>query len=699
MTKTKASEQTENLSMEDLSKKIQSVTDELNQLKNWLNTLSIEEQNNKLADIENTILECSDDLTSLETDWSISIDKRQLDSLKSQIQVLTSSKDTLKGQIERQTEEALAKLNEIVTQSPSDWTEKKWLWRQRDAITSKQEWEEHTGKNILRTVWWVWAVAWIRQLGKRIFGWKDKEEVSEIKTKESKKLSRKERREQRRKKRAERRKERAERRANRPWRKKFLIWSAVAGWTVVWWVQIYKNWNRIKSWAKEKLWKSLNFEESLASVEAEVYNWIHKEDNFWKVGAHFEWIHFNEDTSEIESFWEITKIDYKKKTIYTPDGEGIWKVQFSDRKELLHAVNIVNFAKRALKWRARNPKPFTVSSVWWNIDFEWTEFMGASGSNFWTYLLWWVWAVGGWLLWWYCAWIKWAAIWAVGGWLAGYVWWSVIDNESTMNNICPTIKKWANLHLFVNYLNDQKKADWASLWESVWEQETQPDNTTPIHTYLNKLIKEIDLSYWSEDSDRRNLEAEVDKNDPTIYTIKSYNQAVKIKLEWCTAKPGEIWVDFSHITNMRILKYDEKDKFEWLNIDFPHNEEWLTELIRTANLTNKLREDFKGEWKEQYPFHYTSGWGNGITESLKISVDRTRRNPSWLTEILSKETCKNNFPTLFEDLKKYSQVWSFWTGITQENLHDQAVRNSDTGSQYIKYLHQMWNWRYWEKIG
>lgn len=675
------------VTVDELSNKIQETTNELNQLKNWLSNLSLEQQNDKLSDIENAIMDCSEDLANLEKDGTVSIDKEKLNTLKLQINTLRTSKDVVQKQIEQQTIEALNKLDQSVAQNEgTEQEQEKW---------DKQEWnDQKKSRKWLRIGWWVLAWRWIFRLWKRIFWWKDKKETatstSTPETKKSRRQLRKERREQRRRK-------RAERRANRPWRQRFLIWSAIAGWTVVWWVQIYKNWNRIKSWAKEKLWKSLTFEESISSVEAEVYNWVHKQDNFWKVGAHFEWIHFNQETSEIESFWEITKIDYKKKTIYTPNGEGIWKVQFSDRKELLHAVNIVNFAKRALKWRASNPKPFTVSSVWGDINFEWTEFMGASGSDFWTYLLWWVWAAGGWLLWWYCAWIKWAAIWTVGWWLAGSIWWSVIDNESTMNNICPTIKKWANLHLFVNYLNDQKKADWTSLWEGVWEQEIQPENTTPIHTYLNKLIKDIELSYWSVDRDRRNLEVEMDENDPTIYTIKSYYQSVKIKLEWCTAKPWEIWVDFSHITNMKILKYDEKDKFEWLNIDFPHNEEWLTELIRTANLTNKLREDFKGEWKEQYPFHYTSGWGNGITESLKISVDRTRRNPSWLTEILSKETCKNKFPTLFKDLKKYSQVWSFWNGIKQEDLNNQAVKNESIWSQYIKFLHQMWNWNYWKK--
>jgi len=687
MTESKT-EQSETLLVEELSRKISDVTQELNQLKNWLDDLSMEEKNTRLVGIESLIIDCSENLEDLESDTTTFRNKGELQELRVKVDTLIWQKEELRNQIGSQIQ-SVDGSNQSVTENQNDgqqteeWQWKKWLRKWWSSLTDKE-------KKSVRTVWWL---AWLWILWLWIFRWRRYDYEKEIPWYSE--MSRKKKREARRELRQKKRKERRE---NRPWWQKFLIWWAIAGWTVVGGVQVYKNWNRIKSWVKEKLWKSLTFEESISSVEAEVYNWVHKEDNFWKVGAHFQWIHFNEETSEVESFWEITKIDYKKKTIYTPNGEGIWKVQFSDWKELLHAVNIVNFAKRALKWRASNPKPFTVSSVWWDIDFEWTEFMGASGSNFWTYLLWWVWAAGGWLLWWYCAWIKWAAIWTVAWWLAGYVWWSVIDNESTMNNICPTIKKWTNLHLFVNYLNDQKKADWSSFWESIWEQETKPDNTTPIHTYLNKLIHEIELSYWnwSEDSDKRNLEAEMDANDPTIYTIKSYNQAVKIKLEWCTAKPWEVWLDFSHITNMRLLKYDEKDKFEWLNIDFPNNEEWLTELIRTANLTNKLREEFKGEWKEKYPFHYTSNWGNGVTESLKISVDRTWRNPSWLTEILSKQTCKDKFPTLFKDLKKYSQVWSFWSGVTQENLNDQAVRNWDTWSQYIKYLHQMWNWRYWK---
>ncbi len=683
----------EQISMTEISNRIKEVTNELNQLKNSLNELSLEEKNEKIAEIESTILDCSHDLEALEISRNISIDQKELNELKSKVNILKSQKESLKKQIEAQTKLAIDELNQAVTQSQSteqtqqdweqkDWKEKKWLWRQREALTSKQEWKENTWKNILRTLWWVWIAAWIWKLGKRIFGGKDKEKTSTTETWKTRRQLRKERREQR-------RKERAERRANRPWWQKFLIWSAIAGWTVVWWVQIYKNWNRIKSWVKEKLWKSLTFEESLSSVEAEVYNWVHKEDNFWKVGAHFEWIHFNKDTSEIESFWEITKIDYKRKAIYTSDGEGIWKVQFSNRKELIHAVNIVNFAKRALKWRANNPKPFTVSTTWGDINFEWTEFIGASGSSFWTYLLWWVWAVGWWLLWWYWAWIKWAAIWTVGWWLAGYTWWSLIDNESTMNNICPTIKKWTNLHLFVNYLNDQKRADWTSLWESIWEQEKQPDNFTPIHVYLNKLIKEIEDSYWSEDSDRRNLTAEMDENDPTVYTIKSYNQIVKIKLEWCTAKQGDVWVDFSHITNMRILKYNEKDRWDWLDIDFPHNEEWLTELIRTANLTNKIREDFKEKWWDDYPFY----WGRYSTPPcLDMDTAWFRGNT-----ILSRDWAKK-MPTLFKDLQQWSNWWlraaAWYTKKYQKEMHDQAINDKNSWSQYIKFLHQMWQWKY-----
>ena len=155
------------ISVDDLSKKIKETADELNQLKNWLNNFSLEQQNNQLADIENAILECATDLATLEKDGYTSIDRMQLDTLKSQIDTLISSKETLKKQIEKQTQEALANLNQSVTQQEQqewweqqNWKEKKWLRKWRDWLSDwKKKWVRIGG--------WILAWMWIFSLFRR----------------------------------------------------------------------------------------------------------------------------------------------------------------------------------------------------------------------------------------------------------------------------------------------------------------------------------------------------------------------------------------------------------------------------------------------------------------------------------------------------------------------------------------------------
>ena len=110
------------ITVDNLSKKIQETTNELNQLKKWLNNLSVEElqeKADKLSEIENTILEYSDELSDLEQDWSISVSKSQLNALKSQLNTLTSSKDIVQAQIENRTRAKLDSLKWNIAQVQS----------------------------------------------------------------------------------------------------------------------------------------------------------------------------------------------------------------------------------------------------------------------------------------------------------------------------------------------------------------------------------------------------------------------------------------------------------------------------------------------------------------------------------------------------------------------------------------------------
>ena len=146
------------VSLEELSKKVKDTTKEVNQLKNWLNIYTIEEKDRRLSEIEESILDCTQDLQYLETETLSNTDKDELKKLKVQIDSLKSSKDDLKQKIEKETKTAMDALSQEVAQSQSqsqenpqqsEWKEKWFLWRQRDLLTSKEEWKENTWKNIL----------------------------------------------------------------------------------------------------------------------------------------------------------------------------------------------------------------------------------------------------------------------------------------------------------------------------------------------------------------------------------------------------------------------------------------------------------------------------------------------------------------------------------------------------------------------
>ena len=556
---------------------------------------------------------------------------------------------------------------------------KDWVWEQWDDVWDKEKWKTETWKNALRTAWfvatWVWAVAlaykWIKKLWNRAF-WDEGEEWDdegkETKNKKKKKKSKESSR----------------------W-KKFLIWWTLAVWTVVWWVEVFKHWNKISSWVKEKLWLALPFDEARQKVEAEVRNWKIDNDHFWAFNANFDGITYNENTQEICSYWQRTKIDKANKKL------DDLPIEFPSWEEMIHAANIVNFAKRMLRWRWASDTPFDQTEWWWDLSFtcsaSWKqEFLGMDNSNERSWILGTLWVTWWWILWAYCAWVHWAAIGWVWWWAWWYALWAYIDNSSAAWRCCWTIAKWANFDLFKNYLNRQKDENWKSLWAQ-WEEVYEPDNETPIHEFLNKVKKEIDDAYGEEDSTRRNLRIERNESNPKEYIVGAYSHKLKLIVEWWPTKKWEK-IDFNKIKKIHIEKYDEYDsRWDWLDIDFPHTEEWLKESIRVANLTNKIVEDWKWKWWENYPFFrgkYTT------PPCLDMDTDWFR----WKT-ILSRDGAKLT-PTLFEDLKKWSDWW-FWSAIWttnshQKEMHEQAIQDKSEWSQYIKFLHQIGKWKFWKKV-
>ena len=571
------------------------------------------------------------------------------------------------------------------------WKTKEWVWEQWDDVWSKEKWKTEWWKNLLRTAWfvatWVGAVAltvkWVKKLWNRAF-WEDEEERHEESDSKSKKTKKK--------------KETSR-------RKKFLVWAWLTAWTVIWWVEVYKHRNRISSRVKEKLWLALSFDEARQKVESEVRNWKVDDDHFWAFHRNFEWwITYDENTQEICSYWEKTKIEKKWKKLQWMD------VEFASWEELIHAANIVNFAKRKLKWRWASATPFCQTSWWWDIAFNcsvnWkNEFLSGSNSNEWSWILWTVWTVWWWILWWYCAWVKWAAIGTVWGWAGWYALWAYIDNTSTAWRCCETIARWANFDKFINYLNSQTDESWNSLWEA-WKEEHIDPTWTPISWLVDNwkegsewdwILAELEKSYWEDQSWRRNLKIEWDEGRPEEYKISSYGHELKMTIKWWPTKKWEK-IDYNKITKIHIEKYEQFNgkkiecRWDWLNIDFPHTEDWLKEAIKVANLTNMFVEDRWWKGGETYPFFW---WKYTTPPSLDMDTVWFR----WKT-ILSRDAAKK-FPTLFKDLKKWSD-WGFWsttwfTDSHQKNMHNQACNNVNIWSQYIKFLHQIGKWRFWKK--
>ena len=287
----------------------------------------------------------------------------------------------------------------------------------------------------------------------------------------------------------------------------------------------------------------------------------------------------------------------------------------------------------------------------------------------------------------------------------------MIDNKSTMNDVCSTLKKWANLDRFVELLNNQKNDKWESLWKWVAMPEKEPDDTTPIHKYLNGTMDAISHSY-DERNGLNGIKAEMKEWDPSTYKITSYKQTVELKLEWCTAKKWEE-IDFSKITKIRIWKYEWDYCIDgeepYLDLDFPITPEWLQEAIRVINLTNSIRNWYEKKCAEEFPFSYwdvfhkNDRWKNTLTVDLPWAW--------WRTLIKNEE----DYPTLTKDLKK-SRNGTFvnkWLGAGfqylrpsldgyKERRYNIATwKEENKWSKYINYLHQMWwkdlEFNYWIK--
>ena len=548
-----------------------------------------------------------------------------------------------------------------------------WIWDQWWDVRDEKKRKEEKWKNILRTAWfvatWVWAVAlaykWVKKLRNRAF-WDDEEKGGEEDDEKSKKKKKKEDDEW------------------MSWWKKWLLWAWWIVWTVLWWTAIYKNWPAIRSRFKEKLWDTLTMEQAVISATAEVRSWLIDESPF---RYNFDdGIQYDDEKKTIKSYWWETQIDPVGKKLVWLDN-----VVFKDYKELIHAANITNCLKSNFHNCCSSDTPFDRTTWWgwdlqiWLADGSQPEVLSASDTNAWA-RIWWVgwWAVWG-LLWAYCWWAWWAVWWAV--WWAAWwaVWWAALDNNSSMWHVVDTIKSWVNFEKFRTYLNQQKSAN----GKSIRPHENENIQTdSPLKDLWKEVLDEIRGTYSDNwDNFNRNLDILPDENDPHRFYVQSYWEKVPLVIDGLTLmSDGKI--DYSKIKSIKIWKYKDTDRWEWLDLDFPHTQEWVKESIRVANLTNKIRKDFRNQWWEQHPFWVKIYWYH-----RHLQIDD--RWPRWI-DVVYRETLSSKFPTIWQDLKKQINE------TDQAKLRKQAHDNVDQEwcwSKYIRYLHQMreqrWNLSYW----
>ena len=682
--------------VDKLKKEVDSIKNSLDRLKNNISVLSEEDKKNRTDELKKRA-----ELTKMKIQTEITMLSMQLGEDK--------KREKAEAQVLLNTVNDIINLQLSILTWNTGWTtaESTWSWDNWGAKEDSDKssfWDSWRWKALKRTgiAWGIWAwIAWISSK----FKWNDDEEEEE---EESESADESESSDKKKKKKKKKGKEEWSRWSN------FLLKAWLATWTVIWWVEVFKHRNRVSSRVKERLWLALSFDQAIQKVESEVRNWKVDADHFGAFNSHFEWwITYDEGTKEICSYWQRTKIEKNWKKLQWMD------VEFASWEELIHAANIVNFAKRRLKWRWATAKPFWKTSRWWDISFtcsaRWEqEFMSASNSNEWSWILWTLWTTWWWILWWYCAWVKWAAIWAVWGWTWWYALWAYIDNTSTAGRFCETISRWKNFDEFLIYLNNQTDENWKSLWESYGEQHVDTSET-PVNPVIDNwlewtergwILAEIENEYWEDQTWRRNLEIKRWWNEswgnPEEYIISSYGHELKLTLKWWPTRKWEN-IDYNKIKKIHIEKYEYIDWnkieswWDWLDIDFPHTEEGLKEAIRVINLTNMIVEDRASKWEETCPFAY---WKYKTPFALEIDTPGSWTNHIWWTTILNHSTLKSKFPTLHDDLDEFpstqSAIW--FNDSFQRKMRNQAVNDKSEWSQYIKFLHQIGKWSFRKKV-
>ena len=668
----------ETLSMEELSKKIQDATEELNQLKQGLNNLSLEEQNSRLAEIEASIFDCSESLEELENDNATTINQEQLNALKSQVDILKSEKESLKQQIETKVKTEMEALNKSVTsqtapnkQNDENWWESEqqpewwepennegWnrFWRQREWLTSKQEWKDHTWKNVLRTLWWVWIIWWTAWLVKKLFTPKDYESEIPWYSQMSRKEKRLARKELRRQKREERREEKWEFR-DRPFGK-FLKWTGIG--TVAYVVAhgIYtKNWHPrdIFDWERGK---KLSFKDALAVAEWNIAN--QKDDKSMSYDIDLKYL---EESSEIEAYGQKVKINVKKRTI-----EWLWDpaIRFKKYEHMISTAILIAYLKKSLSWKCNTNAPFNRSGTRrWNLNADGNRVVD------WTWISWmvtwvsvaWVLAIVSWIYGWLPTW---AVIWTTW-WILWACIWHAIDADNILNNYMPELDSEYWLKSLAAYLNRQDCRQRRN-------QTIDDISESPLKEEVREIVDEIQSTNpdlpnrgW-----RRSFDMIQDPNDPDKYTIKAYWMEIlaEVKerdlsyLKWSPFEEFLKYVDKHEMKILWISWWNPKIKADTTKGKISELKLPLKEWLYMSALLWFFVDNFKHKWTE-YPYF----WYGDRTGLENWWIDRwiyfsDKRLDTWA---LTEEKFKDRMPTLFEESNRNNFLKFLNDGITDDS--------------------------------
>ena len=208
--------------LDDLSLKILSTKQKLDELKRYINNLSDSEKNK--------------------------IDQQELQKLKDSLEEYRRNIEKLKrnqelGEIDQ---DKITSIEVAISDMESDY---RYICSETSGELSKLSKDIWSWKNIVHTIWWLWIAWWIAWLSGKIFGNKDYKKEIEWYDNMTRKEKRKARKEWKKKKRLERKEKRKEKSFWDRWYWKALIWTWI-------WTWIYYLYRWISSWDWSIFWRN-----------------------------------------------------------------------------------------------------------------------------------------------------------------------------------------------------------------------------------------------------------------------------------------------------------------------------------------------------------------------------------------------------------------------------------------------------------